>query len=334
MRRTAAGSRPAWKETGCAFGLSSAPAANRLRSSPLAPLLLSPWTLPAAISLPAHVRERFWSRCGGGLAKRLSGFQHEVGAVAFSPDGRLAAAGGGWRDFFPAERFIRVWDLEAETFQDLRTENQIFYLAFLPDGRLLFVSGPMEGPNRLYRWAIGAERAELLKEKVTGYWLNFDLSPDGTRLLASTGKDGALLHDLRDGSSRLLARDVSRCRFNKGGTLVVCGGGELSSTNISSLRVIPLDGSASYDLWGGRVGVSQVAISPDDRFIVSTNGDGTVRLWPMPEGEPLLPLPRAQFVERLRSFTNLRVVLDDQSADGWRLEFDPPNPGWETLPTW
>jgi len=100
------------------------------------------------------------------------------------------------------------------------------------------------------------------------------------------------------------------------------------------VRVIPLDGSASYDLVGHKLWVNDVAVSPDDRFIVTAGADGTVRLWPMPEGEPLLPLPREQFVKRLRSFTNLRTVLDDQSPDGWRLEFEPPNPGWESLPTW
>jgi len=261
----------------------------------------------------------------GGRAKKLSGFQDLVWAVAFSPDGHLAAAGGGIYDRLPADRFIRVWDLKAGTIRDLRTEQAILYLTFLPDGRLLFASGPNDGQKSLYGWTIGSDRAELLKENV-GTGSIFDMSADRTRLLASSA-DGALLHDLRDGSSRLLAPGVSNCRFNSRETLIVCG------SDVGTVRVVPLDGRASYDLVGHRGEVNEVAISPDDRFIVSAGADGTVRLWPMPEGEPLLPLPREQFVARLRSFTNLRTVLDDRSPDGWRLEHDPPNLRWETLIT-
>jgi WD40 repeat protein len=262
----------------------------------------------------------------GGRSKTLPGFREMVWAVAFSPDGRLAAAGGGVNDRLPADRFIRVWDLEAGTFRDLGTEQAIHSLSFLPDGRLLFVSGPTDGQKSLYRWTIRAAGAELLKEDVgTGYI--FDLSPDRTHLLAST-PEGALLHDLHDGSARLLASGASNCRFNKGGTLIACG------DRRGTVRVISLDGHAPHDLVGHLGEVNEVAISPDDRFIVSAGTDGTVRLWPMPEGKPLLPLPRERFVERLRSFTNLRTVLDDQSPDGWRLEHDPPNPGWKTFPAW
>ena len=42
--------------------------------------------------------------------------------------------------------------------------------------------------------------------------------------------------------------------------------------------------------------------------------DGTIRLWPMPEGRPFHTLPYDELLTRLRSFTNLRVV-DDKDAD-------------------
>lgn len=107
--------------------------------------------------------------------------------------------------------------------------------------------------------------------------------------------------------------------------MIACG------DRLGTVRVIPLDGRAPQDLVGHQGEVNEVAISPDDRFIVSAGADGTVRLWPMPEEESLLPLPRERLVERLRSFTNLRVALDARSPDGWRLEHEPPNPGWEGL---
>ncbi len=268
----------------------------------------------------------------GGRAKRLSGFQDVVGAVAISSDGRLAAGGGGLYGRVPADRFVRVWDLEAGSFRDLKTEAEITYLTFLPDGRLLFVSGPANGEKSLYRWTIGEDRADLLKENI-GSGLSSSLSPDGKRLLADRKGGGTLLHNLVDGSSTVLSADARSCRFNNSGTLVVCAGG------VDTVRVIPQDGRPPYDLvghngYGHPHAVHGVAVSPDDRLIVSAGIDGTVRLWPMPEGESLLPLPRKQFLEHLRSLTNIRAVLDDESSDGWTLAFEPPEPGWEKLPTW
>jgi len=83
-----------------------------------------------------------------------------------SPSVRRPPRGGRWGiyDRLPADRFIRVWDLESGTFRDLRTEQAIHYLTFLPDGRLLFASDPTEGQKSLYRWTIGSDRAELLKK--------------------------------------------------------------------------------------------------------------------------------------------------------------------------
>ena len=268
----------------------------------------------------------------GGRAKRLPGFQDVVDAVAFSPDGRLAAGGGGLFGRAPADRFLRVWDLEAGTYRDLRTDAEVTYLTFLPDGRLLFVSGPANGAKNLYRWTIGKDTAELVKEDI-GSWLSSCLSPDGKRLLADRRGGGTLLHNLVDGSVSVLSEDARGCRFNHSGTVVVCAGG------VDTVRVIPQDGRPPYDLvghngYGHPHAVNGVAISPDDRLIVSAGADGTVRLWPMPEGESLLPLSHEQFLERLHSLTNIRAVLDDRAADGWTLAFEPPDPGWERLPTW
>ena len=40
-----------------------------------------------------------------------------------------------------------------------------------------------------------------------------------------------------------------------------------------------------------------------------------------------------QFLAKLKSFTNLRVVADKQSSTGWKLEAGS-FPGWENVPSW
>ena len=63
--------------------------------------------------------------------------------------------------------------------------------------------------------------------------------------------------------------------------------------------------------------------------------DTTVRLWPIPDlsKPPLHTLPYDELIAKLKTLTNLRVVRDDESTSGWKLEVGP-FPGWETVPSW
>jgi WD40 repeat protein len=110
--------------------------------------------------------------------------------------------------------------------------------------------------------------------------------------------------------------------------IIICRGGD------GSIRIIPVAGGAPHLFVGHEGEVNQVVVSPDGQSFASVGSDGRLRLWSMPEGEPLIDLPREQFLDVLRTLTNERIVLDDDSPNGWRLEFDPPHPGWETVPTW
>ena len=44
-------------------------------------------------------------------------------------------------------------------------------------------------------------------------------------------------------------------------------------------------------------------------------------------------LPRDKFIAKLKTLTTLRVVRDEESATGWKLEVGP-FPGLETVPSW
>jgi WD40 repeat protein len=81
--------------------------------------------------------------------------------------------------------------------------------------------------------------------------------------------------------------------------------------------------------------VNRAAISPDLEWIASSGQDETLRLWPMPDlsKPPLHTLPREELIAKLKTLTNIRVVRDDESATGWKVEVGP-FPGWKTVPTW
>jgi len=78
-----------------------------------------------------------------------------------------------------------------------------------------------------------------------------------------------------------------------------------------------------------------VAFSPDGRWLASAGEDRTIRLWPVPDVGRTPPHMRTheEFLAKLRSWTNLRVVPDPESPTGWKLEVSP-FPGWAKLPEW
>ena len=53
------------------------------------------------------------------------------------------------------------------------------------------------------------------------------------------------------------------------------------------VRVGPLTGETPHLLFGHRRETESVAISPDGRWIASSDVIGEIRLWPIPEGPPL-----------------------------------------------
>jgi len=250
--------------------------------------------------------------------------------TAFSPDGLLATA--SLADLEPAARKISIWNLASQEQVAVFAEGESRYLAnpqFIGNDHLLALD-----TSGLRRWNIDTNESDLLFE---GTFQKYAVSEDRRRVLlleAPTHNDPgrAIFVDLETGVVTPLETHgyrVETVALDIAGTLAVTGDRD------GVVRVGPVTGEEPHVLLGHDKSVDTLALDPHGRWIASGGKDKTVRLWPMPDlsKPPLHTLPREELIAKLKTLTNLRVVRDEDSTTGWKLEVGP-FPGWETVPTW
>ena len=266
----------------------------------------------------------------GRPPKQLKPPSNEISGAAFSADGRFAAAAGVEGSEENREMVIWIWDLDTGESRSLGPVNQqskrVWQLSFAPDGSHLYTNSP----GGLTQWDVSTGSART----IAGGGASFSISPDGQRAYiagSSPTHDGSVVVvDLASGESKTLEShgQAASIAVHPDNASLVTG-----SRN-GDIRVGRVDGSEPHVLLGHQTAAS-VSVSPDRRWIASTDPTGSIRLWPMPDlsKPPLHTLPREELIARLKTLTNLRIVREEESSTGWKLEVGP-FPGWETVPTW
>ncbi|MEJ2086344.1 MAG: WD40 repeat domain-containing protein, partial [Acidobacteriota bacterium] len=258
----------------------------------------------------------------GGPTRSLEGTGKAMGVAAI--DDQIVIALEGIR----AAPLMRVWDLATGRGRSLETGGETRQLMLLPDRRVI-----SNGHDGVRIWNLEDESSELLTERAG--WI--DLSRDGRFLLASDegGNGKAVLYDVQSGSSVQLDShhgQVAAGLLDPTGTIAV------TLPYWGPLQVGRVDGGPVHLLVDDDPGTfGGAAVSPDSRWIGTLVGQAEtkIRLWPMPDVDqpPLQTLSREELLEKLKALTNVRVVADEASNTGWKLDIDP-FPGWEELPTW
>ena len=212
--------------------------------------------------------------------------------AAFSPDGRLVAAGYGpppWTSRHPgAAPRVRVWDVAARTLVREITgiKTAAVGLAFAPDGRRLAVA---DGIWRATASGTAADGGAGVWDVATGDRVH-DLpghrgpvacaawSADGTRIATGGWDREAVLWDAATGREvgRLAGHpDVVRAvAFGPDGTRLATGAAD------GVVRVWdPAAGRLVHRLRGHTQPIMALGWRPDGRRLASAGGDGVVRVW-------------------------------------------------------
>jgi WD40 repeat protein len=296
-----------------------APLASALRVSPRGDYLIA-GTMAGVRLIPLD----------GRPPERLAGFEALVAGVALDATGTLVAAGGGVQGELASrgETVIRVWNLDTGevTVLDAGDGQPIPNVEFTPEGRLLAA-----GPGGVRVWDLGTRTSTRLME---GRIARAVPSADGRYILVLRAEmrpggavGSAVVYDAQSRRSWDLTSHGSEI------TSVAWTASQqvVTASRDGIVRVGRVTGEEPHLLMGHEAPGRGLAVQTGDRWIASTGDDGTVRMWPMPEGQPFHTLPLDELLNRLRAVTNYRVIEDAAAPGGYRLDFEPFK-GWKGPP--
>jgi WD40 repeat protein len=294
---------------------------------PVHSLSLSPDAKLIALGGGAGANLRVWDIAGQKEQFVLKGDKADVTAVAFAPDGRLAAGYG--------DGVIRLWDLGTGKAHELgkHAGNGIACLAFTPDGKTLASSGGDNDTILLWDVRAGQTRHTLRGERFTGAALAF--SADG-KILASSSANlkmqeqhppphrfgfpppprpgvpkGAIAfppppppqwrpspispdHTVRlwNVTTGKEIRKLTGHSFQVH-TMSLAGGHVVSAANNEPVRLWDLQGHYLRRIGTHAGMIRRVAFAPDGKTLYTSGDDGTIRFWEPRTGKELKQIAKA-----------------------------------------
>jgi WD40 repeat protein/tRNA A-37 threonylcarbamoyl transferase component Bud32 len=271
-----------------------------------------------------------WDAATGQEVRTLRGHSGPVFGVAFSPDGRQLASGGGMAD-------VKLWDVGGG--QELRSfrgpAGRVPYLRFSPDGRRLAagsatgIEAPYKPGVKVWELATGHEGASFQGR----HWGNAAVafSPDGRRL-ASVNE---WMTDLRfhDPATGREVRTVDLEAGDGGYAVAWASDGRRLAVGGRDGSVVLWDADANARvaiLRGHTGGVHDVAFSSDGRLLATAGADGAVKVWDATVGREIAsyrghtePVFRVGFGP---DGTRLATMAWDQTIKIWEVADHPDVP--------
>jgi WD40 repeat protein len=238
-----------------------------------------------------------WDTQNGSIKQRLIGHSKEVGAVAFSPNGKLLASGS-------YDKTVKIWNTETGKLEKtVQISQSVEAVSFSPDSTIVR-SADTAGTVQQWQIATGKLLQTLdpleRRDDPEDYRYNFAFSADGKLIARANEGRGIRVWNLETGKL------VSTLPGHQGLALVVSfspNGSLLASIGASGGRAIATGGNLyTVCLWDVQTG-RLVAESDNDQYLdglffdphlktlVSAGDGGKVRLWEL-DAIPIATIPK------------------------------------------
>jgi WD40 repeat protein len=210
-----------------------------------------------------------------------------VNDVAFSPDGKLIAAGYGWN----TQGGVKVWDVASRTVvaalaRGKGEHESVNRVAFSPDGKL-FAAANFDGDVAL--WAVGSWRRLKTVIFRGGSPTSLSFSPDGTKL-AFSSDFAVILYDLKSARANKIAARThlsdyfSGASFSPDGKSLAVGmRGAIQFWDVATLRPAKHLRTKATDFF--------CRFSPQGKYLIAGGGailgKRSIVVWDVEDEEPV-----------------------------------------------
>lgn len=248
-------------------------------------LLGQGWILPSHAQLIRQQREALSDQkipvvnLGIRLKHRLTGHTTPIRSLAFSPNGRTVISGGGTN-----EPFLKFWSIDnGHEVDTLRSQSSaILTLAVSPNGKTLISSGE---DADIHFWVWPEAESKVTYFDHYSYVLDLVVTPD-SQLVVTGALDGIRVWTLEPPRFLYQLEDFGTpahaLAMHPNGFLVASGDnkGVVRFWNLRDKSVISKFKAHSQTISG-------LAITLDQKRLITASHDGTIKVWDLATGDLL-----------------------------------------------
>ncbi|MBD1909350.1 MULTISPECIES: NB-ARC domain-containing protein [unclassified Leptolyngbya] len=229
-----------------------------------------------------------WNVTTTQLLGTLEGHVGWVWSVAFSPSGALLASGC-------TDSSVRLWDVQSGQCLQLLTDHSggVRSVSFSPDGQQ-FASGSEDKTVRL--WNLQGQCFRVLEGHTQSVY-SVHFAPNQQTLASSSNDATVRIWDVSNGNCLSILQGhtsgVQCVRYSPDGQLLAsgCRDGSIRLWNAH----LPHNRASKPNVITSSVKLLQehtdwvwnIAFSPDGHWLASASLDSTLRLWSVPDGQPI-----------------------------------------------